>query len=146
MKDLYTDSQGHPLPGMTVVADNLPDYMQYLDLVRDCIELFSLEPLPPNVVETQHIFGTLYRRSYAYAAEDNRLHRKDEKSEKFDLTVRNASQAKQRERRSRKKQQLNLEHNSSEADADSQLPLGQDSDDSNEDESSPVDLLQVTEE
>lgn len=68
---------------MTVVADNLPEYMQYLDLIRDCIDVFGLEPLPPNVVEKKHVFGGLWDRPYTYAAEDHVQHRNDVKSTKF---------------------------------------------------------------
>jgi hypothetical protein len=144
---------------MTVVADNLPDYMQYLDLVRDCIELFSLVPLPPNMVETQHVFGRVYNRSYAYAAEDHRLHAKDEKSEIFDLTEHNRWQEQGRKYRSnKKKRELESQNGgsvseetqsqteapeSSEANSSSQLPLEQDS---NEDTSSLVDPLPNSEE
>jgi hypothetical protein len=74
---------------MTVVANNLPGYMQYLDLIRDCIEVFSLEPLPPNEVETEHPFNSAVSLSYAYAGEDHRHHRNHGKSEKFDITIYN---------------------------------------------------------
>jgi hypothetical protein len=144
---------------MTVVADNLPDYMQYLDLVRDCIELFALEPLPPNEVETQHVFGRVYNRSYAYAAEDHRLHAKDERSEIFDLTEHSRWQEQGRKRRSnKKKRELEPKNSdcvleetqsqtepadSSEASSSSQLPLEQGS---NEEVSSLADPPQGSEE
>ena len=107
---------------MTVVADNLPGYMQYLDLIRDCIKLLSLEPLPPNKVETQHVFGGLGGFSYAYAGEDNRHHRKHGKSEKFDLTERNRWLNQGRKRRNKKRQRLLESQGSSEMDSSSQLP------------------------
>jgi hypothetical protein len=138
---------------MTVVADNLPGYMQYLDLIRDCIEIFSLEPLPPNVV--QHVFSGFGGRSWAYAGEDNRLHRKDGKSEKFDLAERNKRLLTQgRKRRSKRSERASgvLEESgsaasemtqllqdsllTSDANSSSQLHLEQNS---NEEDSSPID-------
>ena len=96
--------------------------MQYLDLIRDCIKLLSLEPLPPNKVETQHVFGGLGGFSYAYAGEDNRHHRKHGKSEKFDLTERNRWLNQGRKRRNKKRQRLLESQGSSEMDSSSQLP------------------------
>jgi hypothetical protein len=49
--ELYTDSNGQLLPGFTNVADNLPNYKQYLDLIRDCITVFRLPKLPKNQIE-----------------------------------------------------------------------------------------------
>jgi hypothetical protein len=52
--DLYDDGHGGVRPGFTNVANNLPGYMQYLDLVRDAQwALGILHELPPNVVETE---------------------------------------------------------------------------------------------
>lgn len=90
---------------MTVVANNLPGYMQYLDLIRDCIEVFSLEPLPPNEVETEHPFNSAVSLSYAYAGEDHRLHRNHGKSEKFDITIYNNILAQERKRRRKRTRQ-----------------------------------------
>jgi hypothetical protein len=67
---------------MTVVADNLPGYMQYLDLLRDCIEVFALTALPPNVVLSAHPFHGTMDRSYEYAAYDHTHHQKDTKFKK----------------------------------------------------------------
>jgi len=124
------------------VANNLPGYMQYLDLIRDCIEIFSLEPLPPNEVETQHPFNSVVSVSYAYAGEDNRHHRTHGKSEKFDLTERNRWLEQGRKRRgSKKKRELETQNSgsvsegnqpqteppdSSEANSSSQLLVEQD--------------------
>jgi hypothetical protein len=58
-------------PGFTVVADNLPGVMQYLDLVRDCIEVFDLPRLPPNDVQHAHAFDGTMGRSFKYAAYDD---------------------------------------------------------------------------
>jgi hypothetical protein len=88
---------------MTDVADNLPGYMQYLDLIRDCIALFSLKPLPPNQVETQHVFERLWGRDYVYAAEDDRQHSKDVKSVEYNQEAHMLKREKERERRGRKK-------------------------------------------
>lgn len=87
---------------MTVVADNLPGYMQYLDLIRDCIEIFFLEPLPPNEVETEHPFNSAVSLSYAYAGEDHRHHRTHGKSEKFDIVLHDNLLAQGRKRRSKR--------------------------------------------
>jgi hypothetical protein len=89
---------------MTVVADNLPGYMQYLDLIRDCITLFSLEPMPPNEVETQHVYGRLWDRSFAYAAGDDKHHRNHVKSEQWDAAVHYDQLSKARKRRNKKKE------------------------------------------
>jgi hypothetical protein len=54
--------------------------MQFLDLVRDCISLFGLAPLPPNNLKADHDFGNSGRPNpytTGYVAEDIRLHRKD---------------------------------------------------------------------
>jgi hypothetical protein len=88
---------------MTAVANNLPGYMQYLDLIRDCIELFSLEPMPPNEVETEHEFNSDVNLSYSYAGEDNRHHRTHSASEKFELAEYNCWLEQGRKRRSNKK-------------------------------------------
>lgn len=54
MIDLYDDGHGGVRPGFTNVANNLPGYMQYLDLVRDAQWTLGILPeLPPNVVETE---------------------------------------------------------------------------------------------
>lgn len=89
---------------MTVVADNLPGYMQYLDLVRDCISLFSLTPLPLNEIETQHEFRKLWGRWYAYAAEDDEQHRDDVKSYEYDAYAHSLLRDKNREYRNRNKE------------------------------------------
>jgi hypothetical protein len=88
---------------MTTVADNLPGYMQYLDLIRDCIAVFSLKPLPPNQVESQHIFGNLWGRDYAYAAEDIQQDRNEPKSTKYDPVAHDLQRQKDKEQRERKK-------------------------------------------
>lgn len=53
------------------MADNLPGLMQYLDLVRDCIEIFDLPRLPPNVIQHAHAFDGTMGRPFKYAACDN---------------------------------------------------------------------------
>ena len=60
-------------------------YMQYLDLVRDCIEVFGLEPLPPNDVRTAHELSddTILRGHAEYAAEDIRLNGSDRAVSEF---------------------------------------------------------------
>jgi hypothetical protein len=137
---------------MTTVANNLPGYMQYLDLIRDCIELFSLEPMPPNEVETEHEFNSDVNLSYSYAGEDNRHHRTHSASEKFELAEYNCWLEQGRKRRSnKKKRELESQKSgsvleetqsqteapdSSEANSSSQLRLEQDS---NEEDSSLVD-------
>ena len=73
--DLYTDQTGKVNPGFTVVADNLPGVMQYLDLVRDCIEIFDLLRLPPNDVQNAHSFDGTMGRSFKYAAADDEWNR-----------------------------------------------------------------------
>jgi len=65
-------------PGFTIVADNLPGVMQYLDLVRDCISVFDLPRLPPNEIQEAHPFDGSMNRSFKYAAYDhveNKKHR-----------------------------------------------------------------------
>jgi hypothetical protein len=77
---LYKDAQDGIRPGFTIVAENLPECMQFLDLVRDCISLFGLAPLPPNNLKADHDFGNSFRPNpytTGYVAEDIRLHRKD---------------------------------------------------------------------
>jgi hypothetical protein len=69
--DLYTDSISNVNPGFTVVADNLPGVMQYLDLVRDCIVIFDLPRLPPNDVQKAHAFDETVGQPFRYAACDN---------------------------------------------------------------------------
>lgn len=91
---------------MTVVADNLPGYMQYLDLVRDCIDVFSLEPLPPNEIETKHVFSSLWGLSYDYAAFDDLHHRNHVKSEKYDAALHFFLRTVESKRRGKKKQRL----------------------------------------
>lgn len=67
------------------MANNLPSYMQYLDLIRDCISLLSIPvELPENVVEEAHVYHNYRGRDYRYAACDNKYNRKDEKSKPFD--------------------------------------------------------------
>jgi hypothetical protein len=63
-------------PGFTIVADNLPGVMQYLDLVRDCIEIFDLPRLPLNDVQHAHAFDGTMGRSFKYAAGDDKWNRK----------------------------------------------------------------------
>lgn len=89
---------------MTVVANNLPGYMQYLDLVRDCIDVFSLEPLPPNEVETKHPFDGISTQSFAYAAFDHLHHQQDVKSEKYEPTLHWLLRTAESKRRAKKKQ------------------------------------------
>lgn len=50
--------------------------MQYLDLVRDCIEIFDLPRLPPNDVQHSHAFDGTMGRSFKYAACDNDWNKK----------------------------------------------------------------------
>ena len=50
--------------------------MKYLDLVRDCIEVFDLPKLPPNDVQHAHVFDGTVGRSFKYAACDNDWNRK----------------------------------------------------------------------
>jgi hypothetical protein len=88
---------------MTTVADNLPGYMQYLDLIRDYIAVFYLKPLPPNQVETQHIFSNLWGRDYAYAAEDIQQDRNEPKSTKYDPVAHDLQREKDKERRETQK-------------------------------------------
>lgn len=88
---------------MTTVANNLPGYMQYLDLVRDCIAVFGLWPLPPNDVETAHSFHETMDRPYTYASYDIGQHRNDVKSELYIPAVHILGKAKQRERREKLK-------------------------------------------
>ena len=142
------------------MANNLTGYMQYLDLIRDCIELFSLEPMPPNEVETQHPFKSHVSCSYAYAGEDNRHHRTHGASEKFDLTERNNRLLAQgRKRRSKRAEHPSEPEDSgsatdmtqllqeslltSETNSSSQIPLEQSS---NEEDSSLVDSAPGSEE
>lgn len=77
------------MPGFTTVANNLPGQMQYLDLVRDCISIYSLEPLPPNDVQTAHRMGTNSQvgSSGMFAAEDNKNHYVDVTASKLDPTA-----------------------------------------------------------
>jgi hypothetical protein len=74
---LYLDTTTNlPEPGFTVVAENLPGCMQYLDLVRDCISVFGLATLPPNVVQTSHPLSSgsiLEARNSGFVSEDIRL-------------------------------------------------------------------------
>lgn len=55
--------------------------MQYLDLIRDCIAVFSLPALPDNHVETAHVFQGTMSQSYAYEEVDNKWQKEDVKSE-----------------------------------------------------------------
>lgn len=91
---------------MTVVADNLPGYMQYLDLVRDCIDVFSLKPLPPNEVKTKHRFDGLSNQSFTYAAFVHSHHQKDVKSEKYVPAVHWLLKRAESKRRAKKRQSL----------------------------------------
>ena len=50
--------------------------MQYLDLVRDCIEVFGLPRLPPNDVQHAHAFDGTMGRPFKYAACDDDWNRK----------------------------------------------------------------------
>lgn len=102
VRDIYLDAQGHTLPGMTNVADNLPGVMQYLDLLRDCIELFSLTPLPPNNVESHHIFYDPTSRDYTYAAYDARQHGSPVKSHLYESAQHALDKKNEKERRDRK--------------------------------------------
>jgi hypothetical protein len=77
VSDLYLDfDSGLPLPSFTTVADNITGYMQYLDLVRDCISVFGLEPLPANDIRTAHQLSgnTTMLHHGEYAMEDARHH------------------------------------------------------------------------
>ncbi|KAM0712160.1 hypothetical protein Q7P37_011254 [Cladosporium fusiforme] len=97
--DLYTNPEGHVLPGFTTVANNLPGYMQYVDLVRDCINIFQPPPLPPNAVETAHAFDGMMTRSYTYADYDAKQHWDDVKSELYSAEAHEEAKAKRRKRR-----------------------------------------------
>lgn len=54
--------------------------MQYLDLVRDCIAVFSLCPLPPNDIQTAHTFSNSFDASYTYETNDIKQHRDHQKT------------------------------------------------------------------
>jgi hypothetical protein len=69
---------------MAVVADKLLGYMQYLDVVGDCITIFSLQQSSRNEVEIQRVYGSLHGCSYAYASKGDRNHRSDVKSKEHD--------------------------------------------------------------
>lgn len=73
--------------------------MQYIDLVRDCIDIFQLPPLPPNEVETAHAFDGMMNRSYAYADYDAKQHWDDVKSELYSAEAHEEAKAKRRKRR-----------------------------------------------
>lgn len=61
MKDLYEDDYGCVRPGFTHVADNLPEVMQYIDLVNDANFAFGLPDLPPMMIESRNaLTGELY--------------------------------------------------------------------------------------
>lgn len=52
--------------------------MQFLDLVRDCISVFALTPLPPNNLQVAHDFGNGSQPNPyipGYVAEDSRINR-----------------------------------------------------------------------
>lgn len=80
---------GKVCPGFTFVANNLPECMQHLDLIRDCIALFALPvQLPDNVVSEAHAFNG-YRLNggnpwdHRYAGCDFKQNKKNEKSRLF---------------------------------------------------------------
>lgn len=50
MLDVISDRNGGLSQTPTHVADNLPEIMQYLNLVRGCCSIFLLPALPPNVI------------------------------------------------------------------------------------------------
>ncbi|KAK6434847.1 hypothetical protein LTR95_008966 [Oleoguttula sp. CCFEE 5521] len=52
IEELYMSADGTIHEGITDVAENLPGVMQYLDLLRNCVNVFNLTPLPDNVVGT----------------------------------------------------------------------------------------------
>jgi hypothetical protein len=57
------------------VTDIIPGYMQFLDLVRDCISVFGLEPLPVNDVRTAHPLSSNTTMLHGeYMMEDVRHH------------------------------------------------------------------------
>lgn len=76
--------------------------MQYLDLVRDCIDIFSLLPLPPNDVEAAHVFHGTMDRSYGYALYDAEHHRDAVKSELYDASAHALKKKLAKERREKK--------------------------------------------
>lgn len=84
--------------------------MQYLDLVRDCIDVFDLTALPENVVETAHVFDGTMDRSYAYAAYDDTHHRYDVKSKWYDAAAH--ERAKEKKRKGKKQRQAAEEQDS----------------------------------
>lgn len=84
------------------MTDNLPGYMQYLDLIRDCISAFSLPALPDNVVETAHVFQGTMSQSYAYAEVDNKWQREVVNSEYWCPTTHALSLDNSRKRRKEK--------------------------------------------
>lgn len=88
VKDLYTDSHGDVLTGFTTIANNLPGYMQYVSLIRDCIELFGgLPALPPNVTETEHALHGYQGRDYRYADYDSKHHMGDQISKPWSASL-----------------------------------------------------------
>lgn len=88
VKDLYTDENGNVLPGFTTIANNLPGYMQYVSLIRDCIEAFGgLPALPPNVTETEHPLHGYNGRDYRYADYDSKHHMRDQVSKPWSASL-----------------------------------------------------------
>ena len=70
MLDLYTDQNGNVLPDFTKAANNLPGCMQYISLVRDCIELFAhqnLPGLPLDITQNSHVSHSAPPGEYQYA-------------------------------------------------------------------------------
>jgi len=62
--------------------------MQYVSLIRDCIEAFDvLHKLPPNVTETEHALHNYNGRDYRYADYDSKHHYRDEVSKPWSVSL-----------------------------------------------------------
>ncbi|KAH9845936.1 hypothetical protein Tdes44962_MAKER00147 [Teratosphaeria destructans] len=91
--DLFDDGAGGVQPGFTDVANNLPDVMQFLDLVRDACDAFGLAQLPDNVVHTLTALST-----DEYEAMDIRRHQKHEASKAYDRDARDNNNARRKKK------------------------------------------------
>lgn len=104
--DLYTDEDGCVLDGFTTVANNLPGCMQYIDLVRDCIEVFKdhgLPRLPTTIVEEQHAFHIPGLLDYRYADVDAKEQRYERLSTPWSKEVQDAKRGVKRKRKDEKR-------------------------------------------
>ncbi|KAF2773675.1 hypothetical protein EJ03DRAFT_347646 [Teratosphaeria nubilosa] len=95
--DLFDDGAGGIQPGFTHVANNLPDVMQYLDLVRDACDAFGLAQLPDNVVHTQNALS-----DDKYEAMDNKCQRTAMASKAYDRDAQRDARDKANARRRQK--------------------------------------------